>query len=86
MREMPEVCAIVIDELVEQRHSKEMTQADLVKASELIQSVIARFDIYKSFIFSVKLTKNGLITPAYIPVHGGPKIMNYVEQNYCFHL
>lgn len=48
MIEVPEVCAIVIDELVEQRHNKEMTQADLAKASELIQSVIARFDIFEN--------------------------------------
>ena len=40
MREVPENCAIIIDELVEQRHNKEMTQADLAKASGLIQFVV----------------------------------------------
>ncbi len=45
---MPENCAFIIDSLVEQRHSKGMTQKDLAKASNLTQSVIARLESKKA--------------------------------------
>ncbi len=45
---MPENCTHIIDSLIEQRHNKGMTQKDLAKASNLTQSVIARFESKKS--------------------------------------
>lgn len=45
---MPERCAIIIDQLIEQRHSKGMTQKDLAKAASLTQSVIARLESKKA--------------------------------------
>ncbi len=45
---MPERCAIIIDQLIEQRHNKGMTQKDLAKAASLTQSVIARLESKKA--------------------------------------
>ena len=45
---MPDNCAIIIDRLIEQRHSKGMTQRDLAKATHLTQSVIARLESKKA--------------------------------------
>lgn len=45
---MPENCAIIIDRLIERRHSKGMTQKDLAKAARLTQSVIARMESKKT--------------------------------------
>ena len=44
---MPENCAIIIDKLIEQRHTKGMTQTDLAKSANLTQSVIARLESKK---------------------------------------
>lgn len=45
---MPKNCAIIIDRLIEERHSKGMTQKDLAKATGLTQSVIARLESKKA--------------------------------------
>lgn len=45
---MPENCAMIIDLLIEQRHSHGMTQKDLAKAASLTQSVIARLESKKT--------------------------------------
>ena len=45
---MPESCYLVINSLIEQRHSKGMTQKELAKASSLTQSVIARLESKKA--------------------------------------
>lgn len=45
---MLENCSAVIDQLIEQRHSKKMTQKDLAEAAHLTQSVIARLENKKS--------------------------------------
>ena len=45
---MSENCAMIIDRLIEQRHSKGMTQKELAKASNLTQSVIARLESKKA--------------------------------------
>lgn len=45
---MPDKCIAIIDELIEQRRSKGMTQKDLAKAACLTQSVIARFESKKT--------------------------------------
>lgn len=44
---MPESCSFIIDALIEQRHSKGMTQKELAEASNLTQSVIARLESKK---------------------------------------
>lgn len=41
---MPESCIAIIDRLIEERHNKGMTQSELAKATNLTQSVIARFE------------------------------------------
>lgn len=45
---MPESCAVIIDRLIEERHSKGMTQKDLAKAASLMQPVIARLESKKA--------------------------------------
>lgn len=45
---MSDNCAVIIDRLIEQRHSKGMTQRDLAQASSLTQSVIARLESKKA--------------------------------------
>lgn len=45
---MPDKCIAIIDELIEQRHNKGMTQKELAKASSLTQSVIARLESKKT--------------------------------------
>ncbi|MCC8126024.1 MAG: helix-turn-helix transcriptional regulator [Clostridiales bacterium] len=45
---MPEDCAFIIDLLIEQRHSKGMTQQELAHAACLTQSVIARLESKKT--------------------------------------
>ena len=45
---MPENCANIINMLIEQRHSKGMTQKELAQASCLTQSVIARLESKKA--------------------------------------
>lgn len=45
---MPESCYLVINRLIEQRHSKGITQKELAKASSLTQSVIARLESKKA--------------------------------------
>ncbi|MBS5433211.1 MAG: helix-turn-helix transcriptional regulator [Firmicutes bacterium] len=45
---MPESCAVIIDRLIEERHSKGMTQKDLAKAASLTQPVIARLESKKA--------------------------------------
>ena len=45
---MPEQCAALIDQLVELRKAKGMTQNELAKASGLTQSVIGRIESKKS--------------------------------------
>lgn len=45
---MPENCTRIIDELIEERHKKGLTQKDLAKATNLTQSVIARFESKKN--------------------------------------
>lgn len=45
---MPENCATIIDRLIEQRHSKGMTQKDVAKAASLTQSVVARLESKKA--------------------------------------
>lgn len=44
---MPESCAAIIDRLVEERHLRGMTQAELAEAACLTQSVIARLETKK---------------------------------------
>lgn len=44
---MSENCLNIIDELIEQRHNKGMTQKELAAATSLTQSVIARFESKK---------------------------------------
>ena len=41
---MPESCFLIIDSLIERRHSIGMTQKELAEASSLTQSVIARLE------------------------------------------
>ena len=41
---MPESCCRIIDRLIEQRHSRGMTQKDLAKAACLTQSAVARLE------------------------------------------
>lgn len=41
---MPEKCSLIIDKLIEERHNKGMTQKELANATNLSQSVIARFE------------------------------------------
>lgn len=45
---MLENCSDIIDRLIEQRHSKGMTQKELAEASSLTQSVIARLESKKT--------------------------------------
>ena len=45
---MPESCSLIIDSLIEQRHSKGMTHKEIDKASSLTQSVIARLESKKA--------------------------------------
>mgnify|MGYP004456267279 CR=1 FL=1 len=45
---MSEHCAHIIDQLIEQRHNKGMTQNDLAQATCLTQSVIARLESKKA--------------------------------------
>lgn len=45
---MSENCAVIIDSLIELRHSKGMTQKELAQASCLTQSVIARLESKKA--------------------------------------
>lgn len=45
---MPECCQSIIDNLIEQRKSKGLTQRDLAKATNLTQSVIARLESKKA--------------------------------------
>ena len=45
---MPEDCAVIIDNLIEQRKAKGMTQNDLAQATHLTQSVIARMESKKA--------------------------------------
>lgn len=45
---MPESCTAIIDRLIEQRHSRGMTQKELAKAASLTQSVIARLESKKT--------------------------------------
>lgn len=45
---MPEQCAALIDQLIELRKTKGMTQNELAKASGLTQSVIGRIESKKS--------------------------------------
>lgn len=45
---MSDSCSLIIDSLIEQRHSKGMTQKELAKASSLTQSVIARLESKKA--------------------------------------
>lgn len=42
--QMSESCAFIIDQLIEQRHAKCMTQQELAKRTNLAQSVIARLE------------------------------------------
>lgn len=41
---MPEKCTAIIDRLIEERHSRGMTQKELAQAANLTQSVIARLE------------------------------------------
>lgn len=45
---MSESCSVIIDSLINQRHSKGMTQKELAEASCLTQSVIARLESKKA--------------------------------------
>lgn len=45
---MPDNCALIIDRLIDERHSQGMTQIDLAKAACLTQSVIARLESKKA--------------------------------------
>ncbi len=45
---MAEKCTSIIDRLIEERHSRGMTQKDLAKAANLTQSVIARLESKKA--------------------------------------
>ncbi len=45
---MPDNCSAIIDRLIEERHNKGMTQKELAQATELTQSVIARFEKKKA--------------------------------------
>ncbi|MCD7712763.1 MAG: helix-turn-helix transcriptional regulator [Firmicutes bacterium] len=45
---MPDNCALIIDRLIDERHSQGMTQTDLAKAACLTQSVIARLESKKA--------------------------------------
>lgn len=45
---MPKNCSTIIDILIEQRHSKGMTQKELAEAACLTQSVIARLENKKA--------------------------------------
>ena len=42
--EMPDECAALIDQIIEERHRAGMTQAQLAKACGLTQSVVARIE------------------------------------------
>lgn len=44
---MPERCAAIIDKLIEERHSKGMTQRELAEAANLPQAAIGRFESKK---------------------------------------
>lgn len=48
MLPVPEKSSLIIDCLIEQRHSKGMTQKELAEASGLTQSVIARLERKKA--------------------------------------
>lgn len=45
---MPESCTLIIDKLIEERHKKGLTQKELAQATNLTQSVIARFESKKN--------------------------------------
>lgn len=45
---MPESCEAIIDSLIEQRHSKGMTQKELAEAACLPQPAIARLESKKN--------------------------------------
>ena len=45
---MPEKCSLIIDKLVQERHNRGMTQKELAEATNLPQSVIARFEKKKN--------------------------------------
>ena len=45
---MPERCTAIIDRLVQERHKHGLTQKELAEATNLPQSVIARFERKKN--------------------------------------
>ena len=44
---MPEVCAAIIDKLIEARHARGMTQKELADAAKLPQAAIGRLESKK---------------------------------------
>ena len=45
---MPDGCSVIIDRLIEERHSRGMTQKELAQAARLTQSVVARLESKKA--------------------------------------